>query len=282
VAATPDLVAATTTCFLGFDPWVALEGLRSAGIRHVELPAWPARQSVEWRQTTFSPETLGVPGARRLRAKLTEMGLEPITVGAYTSILEPDDLEPLLRRIDFAQLLGASFVIVDAAGPEPTDAGDWQRIGNRGRFLGDYAQDRALRLAFEIHEGLAQSGAAAARLLDAIDHPAVGVNYDTGNVVFYNDGVDPAVDIAAIVDRVIHVHLKDTSGGRGDWTFGPLGSGRVNLAAVVATLKRHRFHGPYSLEVEGYAGEDATREQCAQRVRDSLAYLAKLGIERGG
>jgi L-ribulose-5-phosphate 3-epimerase len=139
-----------------------------------------------------------------------------------------------------------------------------------------------VRLAFEIHEGLAHSGAAAARLLDAIDHDAVGVNYDTGNVVFYNDGIDPAVDVEAIADRVVHVHLKDTSGGRGDWAFGPLGSGHVDLPGIVATLKSHGFHGPYSLEVEGYAGEDATREQCTQRVRASLAYLAKLGIEPGG
>ncbi len=282
MTAPPDIVAATTTCFLGFDPWVALEGLRAAGIHYVELPAWPARQSVEWRQTTFSPETLGVPGARRLRARLIEMGLEPVTVGAYASILEPDDVEPLVRRIDFAQLLGASFVIVDAAGPEPADASEWRRIGNLGRFLGDYAQARGVRLAFEIHEGLAHSGVAAARLLDAIDHDAIGVNYDTGNVVFYNDDVDPALDITAIADRVIHVHLKDTSGGRGDWTFGPLGSGHVDLPAIVATLRKHGFHGPYSLEVEGFAGEDATRAQCIQRVRDSLQYLAKLGIEPGG
>ena len=273
-----DLVAATTTCFMGLDPWVAFECLRSVGVRYVELPALPARQSIDWQQTTFSPETLGPTGAQRLRERLAEMDLVPITVGAYASVLYPEDLQPLLRRIDFAQQLGASFVIVDAAGDEPDGPMEWRRIGNLGRFLGDYAQAHGVRLAFEIHEGLTRSGAVARRLLDAIDHDAVGVNYDTGNAIFYNDSVDPVADLEAIADRVIHVHLKDTSGGRGDWAFGPLGSGHVDLPQIIRKLKARGFRGPFSLEVEGFAGEDLTRASRMDRLRQSLHYLASLGI----
>src|SRR5262249_19734830 len=151
-ASQTDRVAGTTTCFLGLDPWVAFDALRAAGIRNVEVPALPWRQSVEWRQTTFAPELLGSTGTERLRERLVEMELIPITVGAYASILEPADLEPLLRRIDFAQQLGAAFVIIDAAGNEPEDPAAWRRLANLGRFLGDYAEDHAVRLAFEIHE----------------------------------------------------------------------------------------------------------------------------------
>src|SRR6267142_4306418 len=148
----PDLIAAATTCFLGLDPWIAFDCLRSVGIRYVEVPARPARQSIEWRQTTFSPETLGPTGTQRLRERLAKMELVPITVGAYASVLESDDLQPLLCRIDFAQQLGASFVIIDAAGREPDGPAEWRRLANRGRFLGDYAQAHGVQLAFEIHE----------------------------------------------------------------------------------------------------------------------------------
>jgi L-ribulose-5-phosphate 3-epimerase len=274
-----DLVAAATTCFLGLDPWIAFECLRSAGIRYVEVPALPPRQSVDWRQTTFSPETLGAAGTLRLRERLSEMELTPITVGAYASILEGEDLQPLLRRIEFAHQLGASFVIIDAYGPEPSGPDEWKRLANLGRFLGDYAQSHGVRLAFEIHEGMTRSGAVARRLLDAIDHDAVGVNYDTGNAIFYNDVVDPVADLATIIDRVVHVHLKDTSGRRGEWAFGTLGTGHVDLPSIVRMLKERGFRGPYSLEVEGFAGEDVTRETRVQRVRDSLAYLNNLGIQ---
>ena len=278
MASERDIVAATTTCFLGSDPWVAFESLRSVGFRYVEVPALPARQSIEWRQTTFSPEMLGVTGTQRLRDRLLEMDLVPITVGAYTSVLEPDDIQPLLCRIDFAQRLGAAFVIIDAAGKEPEDPAEWRRLVNLGRFLGDYAEAHGVRLAFEIHEGLARSGAVARRLLDAIDHAAVGVNYDTGNAIFYNQEIDTVADLETIVDRVIHVHLKDTSGGFEEWAFGALGTGRVDLPRIVRLLESRGFHGPYSLEVEGFAGEDITRESRVQRLRQSIGYLSGLGI----
>jgi inosose dehydratase len=151
-------------------------------------------------------------------------------------------------------------------------------VANVARFLGDYAQAHDVRLAFEIHEGLAHSGASARRLLDAIDHDAVGVNYDTGNAIFYNDGIDPASDLETILDRVIHVHLKDTSGGRGEWAFGVLGTGHVDLARIVGLLKSRGFNGPYSLEIEGFAAEDLTRQARVERVRQSLEYLVSLGI----
>jgi sugar phosphate isomerase/epimerase len=208
------------------------------------------------------------------------MDLTPITVGAYASLLQPDDVQPLLRRIEFAEQLGASFVIIDAAGDEPCGVDDWRRIANLGRFVGDRAEAHGVRLAFEIHEGLSHSGASTRRLVDAIDHAAVGVNYDTGNVVFYNDDdVDPVEDLAAIADKVIHVHLKDTAGGRGEWAFGPLGSGHVDLREIVRRLKSHGFHGPFSLEVEGYADEDLTRADRIQRLRLSLDYLPTLGLQ---
>jgi len=115
-------------------------------------------------------------------------------------------------------------------------------------------------------------------LIEAIDHSSVGINYDTGNAIFYNDDVDPVADLQTIVDRVTHVHLKDTSGGRGEWAFGPLGSGRVNLPEVVRILRSANFRGPFSLEVEGFAGEDLTRQQIMERVRQSLQYMASMGI----
>ena len=59
MTAAEDLVSATTTCFLGQDPWVAFDCLHRVGIRDVEVPALPARQSIEWRQTIFAPELLG-------------------------------------------------------------------------------------------------------------------------------------------------------------------------------------------------------------------------------
>jgi sugar phosphate isomerase/epimerase len=107
----------------------------------------------------------------------------------------------------------------------------------------------------------------------------LAVNYDTGNAIFYNEDVDPVSDLEAIIDRVIHVHLKDTSGGRGEWAFGALGTGHVDLAGIIRLLRARGFRGPFSLEVEGFADEDLTRAARIHRLRQSLEYLSTLGIQ---
>jgi inosose dehydratase len=116
--------------------------------------------------------------------------------------------------------------------------------------------------------------------LEEVGHPNVGFNYDTGNVIYYNDDVDPAEDIAEIADRVVHVHLKDTQGGKEEWKFCALGEGKVKFPKIIETLRAVAFKGPYSLEIEGMAGEDLNRDGCLQRVRKSLEYLKSIGLEQ--
>jgi L-ribulose-5-phosphate 3-epimerase len=93
-----------------------------------------------------------------------------------------------------------------------------------------------------------------------------------------NDDVDPAEDIAEIADRVVHVHLKDTQGRKEEWKFCVLGEGRVKFPAILETLRKVGFKGPFSLEIEGISGEDLNREGHLERVRKSLNYLRGIGL----
>src|SRR5947207_2102262 len=105
---------------MGFDPFVAYQSIAAAGIRYVEVPAAPARQSVAWRQTHFVPELLGPSEIDALKAFFAELGLSPLVVSAMCDLADPAQLDPLFRRIDFARSLGAAYVIVDApGGPHP-------------------------------------------------------------------------------------------------------------------------------------------------------------------
>jgi sugar phosphate isomerase/epimerase len=104
------------------------------------------------------------------------------------------------------------------------------------------------------------------------------LNYDTANVIYYNGDVDPAVDVREVADRVLHVHLKDTDGGEGEWQFCALGRGRVDFPGVVDALRSVGFRGPYSLEIEGREGEDLNRAGHLARVRESVDYLRRIGL----
>jgi L-ribulose-5-phosphate 3-epimerase len=114
--------------------------------------------------------------------------------------------------------------------------------------------------------------------LEEVGHSNLGYNYDTGNVIYYNNDVDPADDILEIADRVVHVHLKDTQGGMGQWKFCALGEGRVDLRKIVQALEAVHFNGPYSLEIEGMHGEDLNRDGHLQRVLKSIEHLKSIGL----
>lgn len=267
----PDLIAASPNCFLEFHPFVAYRHFPALGIRHVEVPAGPGGTAA------FAPELMVGDGLTAFKERLAGFGVEPVTVGAYCDVLTQTDL--LRRRIDFAGDIGARIVVSDATRQLEVDAATWSRIVATLRSLGDHAASCGVRLALETHGGITRNGALCARLLGEVDHAAVGVNYDTGNIYYYNDDLDPAADVKVIADRIVQVHLKDTRGGKGEWLFCGIGEGRVDFPAVLRTLHDVGFRGPWSLEIEGERGEDFSRAQHAARIASSLTYLKGIGLD---
>ena len=85
--------------------------------------------------------------------------------------------------------------------------------------------------------------------------------------------------LAKACHLVKHVHLKDSSGRFGDWNFPALGSaGGVDFLRVYQILRDCGFKGPYSIEIEGTAGEpDLSLVEYQQRVFESVRYLRTLG-----
>lgn len=265
-------IAASPNCFLEYSPFVAYRLLPQIGITHVEVPAAPRGVGM------FAPEMMDADDVQRLRDRFATLGVIPVSVGAYCDLLEPRLVDALRRRIDFAHQLGAINVVSDATRRLEVDAAEWRKLVNVLRYLGDYAADQGVRIALETHGGLTRNGSLALKLLEAVEHPAVGLNYDTGNIYYYNDDLDPAEDVKLVADRVFQVHLKDTTGGKGEWEFCTLGEGRVNFPAIVATLTAAGFRGPYSLELEGRRGEDLNRAQHLDRIKRSLDYLGQIGL----
>ncbi|MFZ0036217.1 MAG: sugar phosphate isomerase/epimerase family protein [Candidatus Acidiferrales bacterium] len=271
------ILAASPFCFGGFDPWVAYRYLKKAGVRYVEVPAVSQSVSLRHGLTTFAPEAMDAEDVSAMRNRLAEMGLQPVSVDAVCKVLAPRDVEALRRRIDFARDLGCTFVITDSC-DESEFAQHRAKVFSNLGALASYAADQGIRIALETHGGPTRNGKLAKEFLEELAHPNVGCNYDTGNIFYYNDNVDPAEDIREIADKVVHVHLKDTQGGKEEWKFCGLGEGRVNFAKIIATLDSVGFRGPYSIEIEGIEGEDLNREDCLQRLVRSIEHLKKLGL----
>ncbi len=273
-----NIVGANPYCFFGYEPFVAYKYLARAGITYTEIPAMVQSMALAYGLTNLAPEALSAADVQVLKEKLAALGQSVVSIAAFGDLVEPSHVEPMQRRIDFAVQLGAGVVLADAGGDLDMDRSLWNQTITRSRFLGDYAAERGVRLALEIHAGLSRNGAVARRFLDAVDHPAIGVNYDTGNLIYVNDDLDPAEDIKEIADRVFQVHLKDTTGGKGEWQFCALGDGRVNFPGFLEVLQARDFRGPYLLEIEGLADEDLDLAGHLSRVEKSLAYLRRIGL----
>ena len=270
--ATAPIIAASPNCFLDYDTFVAYREFPALGIHHVEVPASPGGAG------GFVPELMDADDLARLKERLQQIGVIPVSVGAYCDLTRDRQVEMIKRRIDFARALGATNVVSDATRQLEVDAEQWRKLVNTLRYLGDYAADQGVRIALETHGGLTRNGTLSRRLLDAVNHLAVGINYDTGNIYYYNDNLDPAEDVKLVADRIFQVHLKDTVGGKGEWQFCELGQGRVNFPGIVDVLRKVGFRGPYSLELEGKRGEDLNKADQGKVIRASLDYLRRIGL----
>ncbi|WP_265500761.1 sugar phosphate isomerase/epimerase family protein [Paracoccus beibuensis] len=96
-------------------------------------------------------------------------------------------------------------------GSREADAAQHRAILDDLRRVADMAADHGLRVAVEMHPGtLADSVPATEGLLAALDHAAVGINFDVLHV--WEGGADPLAAFTRLAPDVLHFHLKNVTG----------------------------------------------------------------------
>jgi inosose dehydratase len=103
------------------------------------------------------------------------------------------------------------------------------------------------------------------------------VNFDTGNITFYNKGTDAVTELKKVIDYVATVELKDHDGKYKNWNFPVLGKGVVDFPSVLRLLERQGFQGPLTIEVEGVQGVEMDESQTKSYIARSVAYIKSLG-----
>ena len=156
-----------------------------------------------------------------------------------------------------------------------------QTIVENLRRLGDVAADRGIILTLETHKGPTQNARAMLLLMDEIAHPQIGLNFDTGNIGYYNDGMNPCDALEEVKHLVKSVHLKDSRGRFEDWYFPAVGDGgAVDFARVRQILDAAGFAGPYTIEIEGIGGEPEPGLEARQdRIARSVRHLRSCGYD---
>lgn len=229
--------------------------IRELGLENVELPV-PA------------PEA-----AAGLLEELGRYGLKVTSACGKVDLSNPECAELLKPQAATARQLGAKVLFLSLKAGELPLPEAYARL----RALGDVAAANGLTIAMETHPDLIHNGDNALETMRGVDHPNVRVNFDTGNIYYYNEGTDAVTELKKIAPYVASVHLKDTMGGFKEFNFPPLGQGVVNYPEVFRILNERGFHGPFTMELEGIAGANFTEEQQRDMVAQSVAYLRRIG-----
>ncbi len=123
----------------------------------------------------------------------------------------------------------------------------------RTRLLADAAAGQGVKFLMETGQETADE---LKHFLDAMDHPALWVNFDPANMILYDKGV-PAEAIKVLAPHIRHVHIKDATRTLEPGTWGsevPWGDGEVDAARFLGILREIDYRGAIAIERE--AGED--------------------------
>ncbi|MEW6357191.1 MAG: sugar phosphate isomerase/epimerase family protein [Planctomycetota bacterium] len=280
-----------------------LEQIKKTPIRMVELPAEQTRPG------SLIPELmLNAPlgGAWQyslpdLKDLLARDGFQVDSVAVFGFTGYPGSADFIKQRIDFACALGAGIIVLGChhkalhhltPGSEAQEQKDARAfMYSMLRDVGDYAAGKNIKIALEIHGGVTANAEEAIRTMEEVNRKNVGINFDTANILYYNDALDSdgaAEALESLAGHVFHVHLKDIVRGktRKENVLPRLGTGEVDFRRVFDILHAANFYGPFSFEVETFHGATKS-DDIAPYHEDLLASIeyirsiGELGIESG-
>ena len=184
--------------------------------------------------------------ASRIGSLIRERGLEPVALTPYVSAINSlssaerrAQVEELRRVIDLAGFIQASFVRIYAGsyppGTKQTES-RWKALVESMLELAQCAREQGVTLAVETHfNTMTPSAELAARLVDEVKHPNVGVLYDQANLTFQGDE-DYSKAIPLLAGRIVFVHAKDLVFKDPSWESARF---RASKVSVVDENERH-------------------------------------------
>lgn len=233
------IVSVSTMAFDGYSLETALDELAALGVKHVE-PASVDKVFQHLVEEDFCPAR-----ANWLRKELNVRGLSCLSLSAHMDLTGPDSVERFHRRLEFARNVGARCVN-SIAGP----TGRLDVFKRNIPTIADRARDLGVVVALENHGDLLDRGQQILEFIREINHPAIRVNYDTGNAWYYSKGaIDPAEELTLVAPVVAHVHMKSPKIAEGLLRWVALGDGALDLSGLARVLRERMPGVPVSYEL---------------------------------
>jgi len=267
-----------TVCFRKLPLKEALERIRRAGYEYIETQAtgpWCPHVDTE------------KDDPQKFRELVNSFGFKGVT-GLWTShgaiIPDAKSVEGITRTIRWAKEAGIPIVHAgDGRKPDAMSEADALKVlGERLAAILEVAEKCQVYLAIEPHGTFSLTADGLKKILALSPSKWLGINYDTANVhratyaetasgaykwPLFGKRQDEVTTLKEVIDRVVHVHVKDVKGA----TCVALGEGSVNVRGCVEYLKSRGYAGALSLETEG----DNEAEDMQRLIEASYRYLMR-------
>ncbi len=219
---------------------------------------------------------LSVPEQAEVEAtlrKLERHALKAVVLRGSAEVSKAIFVEDITQQLGTCKKMGVRYMFLSAKRNGVPKAVIYERL----RAAGDAAKRYGVIIALETHPDLGTNGDVQKETMRAVDHPNVRVNFDSGNITYYNKKTSAPDELGKSIRYVATVEFKDHSGAFETWEFPVPGKGSVDFPALVKLLQKHGYAGPVTIEFEGVQGKDLTEEETKQAIAESVAYVRKLG-----
>ena len=161
----------------------------------------------------------------------------------------PENRKRALDAIGLTGTLGISFLSTHVGFIDSTNSDAHAIFSERLLELADAAAASGVVLLLETGQERADE---LKHLLEELNHPALGVNFDPANMILYGKG-DPLRALEILAPWIRHVHLKDAIAAEVPGTWGcevPWGDGSVGMVAFLKKLQEIGYSGHVAVERE--------------------------------
>ena len=197
------------------------------------------------------------------------------------NVHDPSMLKESIARVvqwgKVTRQYGGTFAVVNAGGIK-RDAFNFQQarphiiagLNEHGKALNDLG----LGVGLHQHTGSAVDlEEEVYAVMEAVDTRYMKFAPDVGQL--QKAGGDAAKIVRDFRSIVVHMHLKDYSGGEHFAGYSPLGQGKVDLPRILDTVEGANPHASVMVELDGSASQPYTPRETAEISKE---YLQKLGF----
>jgi sugar phosphate isomerase/epimerase len=132
-----------------------------------------------------------------------------------------------------------------------------------------------ITLGIENHGHLINDGPALAALVDEVGADNLGFTVDTGNFAWAGHDLDEVrADFAAVLPRIVNVHVKDGKWIGEGFVFVPAGEGELPLRWLLEALAARSYAGPVYSEYEGSGNVVEGTRRSIDYLKGEIASLA--------